>query len=373
MNKTSVCCIYNSAPHYRRGIFLKMDDEFDCKFVFGKYPIGSKDIKQIPQNHLKNCKIINNCVFIKAPFYWQNNVLIELFNGYKDYLILGEPYCISTWIFLLITRFIPSKRVFLWTHGWYGREGKLKTIVKKTFFKLCDGIFTYGNYAKNLMMKEGIPSNKISVIHNSLDYKSQLPIRNNLIESDIYKKHFKNNNPVLIFIGRLTESKKLDMALKAMSILKEQFIPLNFVIIGNGGIKDVLSDLTKKLGLQENVWFYGACYNELENANLIYNADICISPGNIGLTAIHSMMFGCPCITHSDFPYQGPEFEAISEGITGSFFENNNIESLANSIKQWIKNSKDRQIIRNNCYNQIDLYWTPDFQIKALKERLQKR
>lgn len=50
--------------------------------------------------------------------------------------------------------------------------------------------------------------------------------------------------------------------------------------------------LAESLGLQDYVWFYGACYNEKELSSLIYNADLCVAPGNIGLTAMHSMVFG---------------------------------------------------------------------------------
>lgn len=71
--------------------------------------------------------------------------------------------------------------------------------------------------------------------------------------------------------------------------------------------------------VDKNVWFYGSCYDEQTNAELIYNADMCVAPGNVGLTAIHAMTFGCPVITHSDFKWQMPEFEAIHPGKTGDF------------------------------------------------------
>lgn len=41
--------------------------------------------------------------------------------------------------------------------------------------------------------------------------------------------------------------------------------------------------------VDKNVWFYGSCYDEQTNAELIYNADMCVAPGNVGLTAIHAM------------------------------------------------------------------------------------
>lgn len=83
--------------------------------------------------------------------------------------------------------------------------------------------------------------------------------------------------------------------------------------------KQQLQQQVKSYNLANNIWFYGACYDEIKNAALIYNADLCVSPGNVGLTAMHSMVFGTPVITHNDFKWQMPEFEAIEPGKTGDF------------------------------------------------------
>lgn len=82
------------------------------------------------------------------------------------------------------------------------------------------------------------------------------------------------------------------------------------------------------------MWFYGACYDEKQIAEFLYNADLCVSPGNVGLNAMHAMTFGCPVIRHSNMVAQMPEVEAIEDGLTGTYFEENNIESLAQSIKK---------------------------------------
>ena len=116
------------------------------------------------------------------------------------------------------------------------------------------------------------------------------------------------------------------------------------------------------------MWFYGACYDEAANAELIYNADLCVAPGNVGLTAMHSMVFGCPVLTHNDFPLQMPEFEAICENETGSFFKRNDIESLADAISDWFGyNGSRRETIRRNCFKEIDTQWTPNHQMNILK------
>ena len=125
------------------------------------------------------------------------------------------------------------------------------------------------------------------------------------------------------------------------------------------------------MGLTDNVWFHGASYDEEENARLIYNADLCVSPGNVGLTAIHSLTFGTPVLTHNNFTRQMPEFEAIKDGVTGAFFMQDNEESLASQIDNWFQKNKDiRDEIRANCYEVIDSEWNPYYQMEIFKKVL---
>ena len=159
--------------------------------------------------------------------------------------------------------------------------------------------------------------------------------------------HFINENPTVIVIGRLNFRKKLHYLIEAIYILKKNKCPLNLVIVGEGEDKSKLEEIVQERGLDKNVWFYGACYDESENAELIYNADLCVVPGDIGLTAIHCLMFGCPCITHNNWALQGPEFESIIDGITGTFYEHDNVEDLSNKINNWlINNQENRQFLR---------------------------
>ena len=104
---------------------------------------------------------------------------------------------------------------------------------------------------------------------------------------------------------------------------------------------------------------------------MLYNADICVVPGDIGLTAIHSLTFGVPVITHDCFKYQGPEFEAVKEGVTGSFYEYSSVDSLAKHVRLWFESHRlDREAVRQACYHEIDNYWTPEFQLSVLKDYL---
>lgn len=329
------------------------------------------DIKKLDYKELEYFKEELTNINLIGPFYWQKGVL-KLFKKYDNYIFLGEYYCLSTWVFLLLNVFSKNK-VLLWTHGWYGNESVLKKIFKKVFFKLGDEILLYGNYAKNLMINEGFKSEKLKVIYNSLDYSSQYEVRIKLKETNIYKDHFKNNFPVLLFIGRLTKVKKLEYIIEAQKALIKKGQIVNIVFIGKGVEEDKLKSIVKENKTEDLTWFYGACYDESQIGNLIFNADICVSPGNVGLTAIHSMVYGTPVISHDNFTLQMPEFEAILKGETGGFFKYNSIESLIETINEWLLNNKNREETRKKCFNRVDNLFNPSYQVNIIKEVLNEK
>ena len=143
------------------------------------------------------------------------------------------------------------------------------------------------------------------------------------------------------------------------------------VLIGEGNDKEELLNLVKSLKLDRQVWFFGACYDESKIAELIFNANVCVSPGNVGLTAIHSLSYGTPVITHDSFSHQMPEFEAIIPNLTGNFFEEGNLQSMIEVIENWIKlHPVKNEELMKNCYKIIDEKYNIFYQIKIFKEKL---
>ena len=364
--KEKICCIFTTAPHYRSAIYQLIDETYSCDWFFND---AKTDIKRLEYEKLSGKVVIQK--FKKLPFgiTYQKGVIPLLFKPYNNYFIFLYSNSLSTLVFLFLAKLFPRKKVYGLTHGWYGNETKFEAFIKKNVFKCADEIFTYGNYARELMIKEGFKAESLHTIHNSLDYKKQLKLRNLGLDSDVYKRHFGNDRPVLLFIGRLTPIKKLDMLIQVIANLKNKDEFYILVFIGDGTEKEKLHKLTCDLDVREQVWFYGACYEEKENAELIYNADLCVAPGNVGLTAMHTMVFGTPVISHNNFPFQMPEFEAIKPGKTGDFFEYNNLDSLAEVINKWFnKVGSNRELVRQNCYNEIDTQWNPQFQIDVIKK-----
>lgn len=365
-----LCIIYNFAPHYRSEIFSLIDKNFDCDWYFGD---SMGDVKKMDYSIIKgNISELPKFNVLNGRAYFQRGVIKLLAKDYDAFIVLSDSRSISNWIFAVASKFFPHKKVFFWSHGWYGKENKFERIIKKILYRLPNGgTFLYGHYAKDLMMNEGFKSDKLFVIHNSLAYDRQIETRKSLENTDIYSSHFGNDFQNLIFVGRLTPVKKLDKLLLALVMLKEQGKRYNLTFVGSGVMSDSLVAKTKELGLTDSVWFYGACYDEEQLGNLIYNADLCVSPGNVGLTAIHSMVFGCPVVTHDNFSLQGPEFEAIKKGETGDFFKYDSVDSLADTISNWlVSKTTQREIVRDACMKEIDDSWNPYFQLDVINKVL---
>ena len=363
-----LCLILNLAPHYRKAIYRAIDDAFDCDWYVGD---KVEDIKTLSPNEFKSCSVIHNKKVYKDNYIQQGMLRLLFDKKYNKYLITGDIRNITLWCFLLLSKAFPSKKVYTWTHGFNGKGGRVADVLRRFFARLSDGIFLYGDFARNHMIASGVKPEKMFVIHNSLDYASHVECRKQMQSKDIYKKHFGNDYKNLIFIGRLTSVKRLDLLLDAVRQLAERGSFYNVIFVGGGTERTNLEQIVQKSNLQDKVWFVGESYDEQKNAELIYNADLCVSPGNVGLTAMHSLVFGTPVATHNNFRMQMPEFEAVKEGVTGTYFNHHDSTSIADTIEKWfLKFGTLRDEVRQNCMQEIDARWTPMYQVKILKENL---
>jgi glycosyltransferase involved in cell wall biosynthesis len=353
----------NNAPHYREEIYLLIDSKFDVDFFIGD------------SSNATNIRKMDLGLFSKPPaaikfhrifrsYHWYSNSIKLIFNKkYHIYVMTGEPICISSWIILMMGRLL-GKDVSLWSHGFYGREKGIRRFIKKWYYKLASRVLLYGNHSKRIMIELGFDAARLPVVYNSLFYQKQLKIRKQL-EGSFIEPIFKNGLPITIFVGRLTRDKKVELLIKALySSIENGRIKFNILIIGDGQEKMNLVKLVNEYGLQEQVYLMGACYDEQQIARYFSVSDICISPGEIGLTGIHAMSYGVPVITHDDFGHQMPEFEAIRKGVNGDFFRRNDADDLSMVIDRWLKRYPSKSnVVRQHCYDIIDNVYNPDRQI----------
>lgn len=364
-----LCCIFNYPPKYRESIYKKIDDVFDAQFVFGREVIEGKvsGIAKLDYRIFKRAPIENKNVLLLKKVLWRTGLLTLPFNKkYKSFLITADAP-LSYIPFLILCRLF-GKKVYGWGHGFKDHFKRFR-ILEKLYLSSVDVFFTYGESGKEKMQELGWKEHQLSVIYNSLN-EGAVSGELTSLKSNIYTEYFRNGFPTLIFIGRLIQSKRIDLLLDAITALRERNLELNLVIIGDGAVRSDLIQQTESLAIADRVWFYGECYDEEELKVLLYNADLCVSPGEVGLTALHTMTYGVPVISHNNFYKQGPEYELIIPGETGLLYEYDNYDDLIDKISYWFTHNYNRDTIRDNCYNLINDKWNSNYQIELLKRKI---
>lgn len=365
------------APHYRGPLWKAIleNPALDAHFFFGDCLNGIEAIN-FEKNGFESKKDrlhkVKNYWWKRERLIWQTGVIKECCKNKFEYAVFtSEMSRPSTWIAAAICRLRGIKVIF-WAHGLYGGEKGVKLALKKTFFRLAHKFLLYERRAKKVLVQNGFSPENLYVIFNSLDYDAHKLLQssiNKLTKNEVFSFLSKPSLPVVIFIGRLTKVKKLDMLFHAVNQINEKEIKINLIIMGDGPERRQLENIGK-MGLKGKwLHFTGACYDEEVIGNYLSFSDLCVSPGDVGLTAIHALSFGTPVGTHDNMVNQMPEAEAIQHGHNGFLFKENDVNDLKNEIEEWLNRRIDREVLRQNSYEIIDKYYNPHYQLTVI-ERL---
>ena len=190
--------LLNHPSHYRKSIYKLIESNINCDFAFGYLKKGN--IKSIEKSEFKNPFMNLRTFNLFLGLYYTVSLRLSFSGKYKNIVLTGEFKSLSSWAILILNSIFPKKKkIFVWTHGYYGSEKFLKRKIKKFYFSLCDGIFLYGEYAKKLMIEKNIANkNKINVIYNSLDFK--LHEAYEISKTPTIKIHFLNISKIIIQI-----------------------------------------------------------------------------------------------------------------------------------------------------------------------------
>lgn len=379
--KKSCGLFTNIAPLYSRSLWYELDASENIDYFFYSSRVGFSGIKTIDINESKiynqngklNWFFLKNILIKHLIFYQTGLIPICLKTNYDAYILYGEMHSFSNWIAALICK-ARKKPLLYWGHGLKGNERFLKKAIRLLYYRIADYHLVYGNRSRNLLIESGFKPERVYTVYNSLDYSAhkQLYAEKNQNDLDFLRTELfpnKSTSPVIIFIGRLIKAKKISYLLEAIHLSKKKGNIYNCLIVGNGTELDNLRQLTVKLGISDQVYFYGSCYDENINGKLLMLADCCVSPGNVGLTAIHSLSLGTPVITHGNYFNQGPEVESVIQNETGLFFKENNVVSLSEVIDDMILNRK-KLTMETSCIEQVKKYWNPKNQADIFEKAI---
>lgn len=293
-------------------------------------------------NNMQVKQIINYSY--RGRLIYQGKVATSILsNRYDVVVIWGIATVLSNWLAVLAACWKKS-RVIFWGHGLYGNEGKLKRYLRLGFYRMADMQLLYGKHAQSLLARH-LPNVKTEVIYNSLDVK-RIRLLHKLTRARNLDLKWD-----LIFVGRLTPLKRLDLLMDALVELKKKEICPRVLVVGDGAIGTQLVDCASRLNIGSSLEWGGSCYDEAKLSEYFAQSRFCVSPGNIGLMAMHSLYNETPVITHSDLNEQMPEAEIIRDGVNGFLFNRDDPQSLAKAILRSME--CDYRQLSERCFSSV--------------------
>lgn len=205
----------------------------------------------------------------------------------------------------------------------------IKKRIRKAVIKSADVIFANSNYTKEIVEKKyGKYKKKIVVIHPPIQF-----IDKNVKVDENIRSH------ILLSVGRLEERKGFQYVIDAMKDLIIDVPELKYYVAGDGQYVTALKERVENYGLQDHVFFLGKVSEE-EKDRLYRECDYFIMPSymkkdtedfeGFGIVYIEANMYGKYVIATKS----GGIPDAVCEGVSGSFVEEQDPKSIYLTIKE---------------------------------------
>jgi len=201
----------------------------------------------------------------------------------------------------------------------------------------------------------GINPQKIIIVKSGTDTNMFRPLeidKKSLLKSYSIKD---TNRPVVLFGGRLTAQKGLDILLKAAEIYSQENERPITLIAGDGDLRGQLEELAKKLKLSD-IYFLGN-QDHQHMVNLFNIADVVVAPSRFepfGLVALEALACGTPVIASNAEGFR----ETINEKV-GCLIELDDYKALAEKVTKFIRDGfKDKVKHKAAAYIKQNFSWT---------------
>jgi glycosyltransferase involved in cell wall biosynthesis len=168
---------------------------------------------------------------------------------------------------------------------------------------------------RTLVDRFRVPARKVHVIPHGVPLPLQASEGNSRV-------------PELLFVGRLSPEKGLDVLLRALALLPER-LPFHLTVAGDGPLRHELKESACTLGLNGRVAWRGFCE---QPAHLLGRTDVCVVPSraeSFGLAVVEAMAAGVACVASCT----GGIREMITNGIDGLLVAPDDPHALAERLE----------------------------------------
>lgn len=220
------------------------------------------------------------------------------------------------------------------------------------FYSQMDIIYVNSEHYRRCWIERGIPAEKLKILPRGLDTSLFHPARRTI---DFREKFgARNGEPVLLYVGRISREKDLDVLAAAYRKLRKKHPPTRLVLVGDGPYLKELRD-----ALPEAVFTGYLSGGDLAKA--FASADIFVFPSTtdtFGNVVLEAMASGLPAIVSDT---GGPR-ELVKNGVTGYVTRSHDIEDFTTATERLLADPNLRETMRLNARAAVqDRDWSEAF------------
>jgi len=229
--------------------------------------------------------------------------------------------------------------------------------LKTYYLRVIDKIIVSSNRNKELIRKiNHLDEDQLIVIPYGLSLQDH-EINQNVsqIKNEL---HINPKDFILISVGRHAPRKNFQLVIEAMKILKKTYpdAQIKYFLIGSGSDTEKLKNLTKNLGLKNEVIFLGAI-NDTMKKKYLKASDVFIMPSiatkksieGFGIVYLEANYFKLPVIG----TISGGIIEAIEHHKSGLLIKPNDLNGLINAIVYLYENEEERKRMGEYGHNRV--------------------
>lgn len=237
----------------------------------------------------------------------------------------------------------------------------IKMIIHNLSYKI-DCITTPSESMRELIRSYGV-KNRIEIIPNAIHLIS-------FKEDDVFKRteikkkyNLKEDDKIILFVGRVASEKSIDKIIKALAIIKKRDISkVKLLIIGDGPAMDELKQLARTLKIEKDVIFAGTVsYEEIRHYyKMAYVFTIASTTETFGIVTIEALASGVPVLA-----VKAPgAVDILTDGVDGLLVDND-VEKFANALEKIIREPELREKLSRGTLKTSEKY-----SIDTISERM---
>lgn len=293
----------------------------------------------------------------ESEAYLNPSILHRLHHLNPDVIITGGYHQPTYWLAFSYAR-IFRKRILLWTESTSGdlrHSHPLKETIKRVLIRSYIGYIVPGSPQKEYLTKFGINSSLIWTAPNAVDVE-YFATHSALTASDYVQlqQSLDIDVPVVLFVGRLVQSKGLSTLLQALHKVQRD-IRVNLLVVGSGPEEAWFRHLAHELSVSTHFVGFAQAHDLARYYGL---ADILCFPSLAdpwGLVINEAQACGLPVIASTA---AGATLDLVIPGWNGLVHAPGNVDELAARLVHLLQDSSLRMIMGEHA-RQMSQRYTP--------------